>query len=95
MPLPTSTSVLPLARQLRLVRELEDALARAEVTGLHTLAGLLARAVALARDLEDEIQQMVEDDPDPGTRDRVLERALELSMKLGPVLNEARDLEQD
>ena len=95
MPLPTSARVLPLARQNKLVRELEEALARAEAAGLRPLAGLLKRAVALARELEGEIQEMVDAEPDPGTRDRLLEKTLELSRELGPVFSEARDLEQD
>lgn len=92
--LPTSTRILRLAQQCQLVRDLEVNLARAEHRGQLQLADLLKDGVALARALENEIQQMQVNGPAAGLPDRSLGRLLSVSLKLGPLLTRARALEQ-
>ncbi len=92
--LPTSTRILSLARDRRLVLELARALARARGRRQGPLARVLEQAVELARELEGELLEMESSEPDPGTADRVLARTLDLSLKLGPLLKQARELEQ-
>ncbi len=92
MPLPRSTSVLPLARKRKLVPELAKALARAEDREALPLMHLLQQALALGRQLESEVRQIRITEPASKSTDKMLEAMLDLSMELGRVLRKARRL---
>lgn len=93
--LPTSTRILSLARERKLVGKLEGELARARERRQLPLAFVLEQAIPLGQELESEICALESTEPDPGTADRLLEKTLTLSRKLGPMLNRARELEED
>ena len=90
--MPSSTSVLPLARKRKLVPKLAKALARAEERQALPLMRLLQQAVTLGRQLESEVRQIRMTEPSSPSTDQVLEAMLDLSMELGRVLRKAREL---
>ncbi len=92
--LPNSAHILSLAQDRRLVHKLARALARARQREQQPLALVLEQAVALGRELEREVSELGTTEPDPGTADRLLERTLDLSRRLGPMLKKARELEE-
>ncbi len=92
MPLPSSTNVLPLARKRKLVPELAQALSSAEDRNALPLMHLLRQAVALGRQLENEVRRIRITEPASKSTDRMLEAMLDLSMELGRVLRKAREI---
>ncbi len=90
MTLPSTTNILPLARDRELLSKLERAMTRARRRGDEPLIELLEEALPLARELERELGQMRLADAVPGMPDPLLERTFSLSLKLGPLLKQAR-----
>ena len=91
--LPTSTRVWPLAQQRQLVARLAQALAAANDREQVALAGLLERAVALGRELEEAMLCLETDSSDAqASRDQILDELLDVSLELGKILGRAREI---